>query len=62
MLEYRNGRVERVPLRLKDCHLTTFITRGGFTATCVTPRDSWRFHAILEDFRDKERCVDDTIF
>lgn len=21
-----------------------------------------RFNAILEDFRDKERCVDDTIF
>ena len=59
-----------MPLRPEDRHLTTFITPWGRywylrnPQSFVGARDSYnrRFDAILEDFRDKERCVDDTVF
>ena len=59
-----------VPLRPEDRHLTTFITPWGRYRYLRNPQgfvgagDGYnrRFDAILEDFRDKERCVDETIF
>ena len=58
-----------VPLRESDRHLTTFITPWGRYRYCRNPQgfvgagDGYnrRFDAVLTDFMDKERCVDDTI-
>ena len=59
-----------VPLRDSDRHLTTFITPWGRYRYRRNPQgfvgagDGYnrRFDAVLTDFNDKERCVDDTIF
>ena len=59
-----------VPLREADRHLTTFITPWGRYRYCRNPQgfvgagDGYnrRFDAVLTDFVDKERCVDDTIY
>ena len=59
-----------MPLRPADRHLTTFITPWGRYRYLRNPqgfvgagdRYNRRFDAVLEDFKDKERCVDDTVF
>ena len=59
-----------VPLRESDRHLTTFITPWGRYRYRRNPQgfvgagDGYnrRFDAVLTDFTNKERCVDDTIF
>ena len=59
-----------VPIRQSDRHLTTFVTPWGRFRYCRNPQgfvgagDGYnrRFDAVLADFADKERCVDDTIF
>ena len=58
-----------VPLKRSNRNLTTFITPFGRYRYTRTPQgflssgDSYnrRFDAILSDFKDKERCVDDTV-
>ena len=58
-----------VPLRKSDRHLTTFITPFGRWRYTRTPQgflgsgDSFnrRFNAILSDFPNRERCIDDTV-
>ena len=60
----------RVPLREADQHLTTFITPWGRYRYLRNPQGfagagngyNRRFDAVLADFADKERCVDDTVF
>ena len=59
-----------VPLRKCDRHLTTFITPFGRYRYTRAPQgylssgDGYnrRFSAILEGFKQHERCIDDTIF
>ena len=58
-----------VPLRESDRHLTTFVTPFGRWRYTRTPQgflssgDGYnrRFDAILSDFKQKERCIDDTL-
>ena len=58
-----------VPLRKSDHHLTTFITPFGKWRYTRTPQGylssgdcyNRRFDAILSDFQNKERCIDDTV-
>ena len=57
-----------VPIRKEDRHFTTFITPWGRYRYKVAPQgflasgDAYtqRFDAIITDFRDKVKCVDDT--
>ena len=57
-----------VPIRKEDRHLTTFITPWGRYRYCVAPQgflasgDAYtqRFDAIISDFDNKVKCVDDT--
>ena len=57
-----------VPLREEDRHFTTFITPWGRYRYKVAPQgflasgDAYnhRFHAIISDFANKVKCVDDT--
>ena len=59
-----------VPLHPEDRHLTTFITPWGRYRYLRNPQGfvgagngyNRRFDAILKDLRDKERCINDTIF
>ena len=59
-----------VPIRESDKNLTTFITPFGRWRYIRAPQgfvssgDGYnrRFDAILSEFHNKERCVDDTIF
>ena len=58
-----------VPLRESDRHLTTFITPFGRWRYTRAPQgflssgDGYnrRFAVVLEDFKRKQRCVDDTV-
>jgi len=58
-----------VPIRECDRHLTTFITPWGRYRYCTTPQGyiasgdgySRRFDEIVADFRNKSKCIDDTI-
>ena len=59
-----------VPIRPEDRHLTTFMTPMGMLryarapqgALCSGDAYNQRFDAILANFVDKERCVDDVVF
>ena len=59
-----------MPLRQSDKHLTTFITPFGRYRYTRAPQgfvssgDGYnrRFAAILEGFKQMERCIDDTVF
>ena len=59
-----------VPLRKKDRHYTTFITPVGRWRYTRAPQGflssgdgfNRRFEAVIESFKRKERCIDDTIF
>ena len=58
-----------IPINAEDCHLTTFITPWGRYRYRVAPQGflasgdgySLRFDAIISDFPDKVKCVDDTL-
>ena len=58
-----------VPIKEEDRHVTTFITPWGRFRYCTTPQgflaaqDAYnhRFDLITRDFKNKKRCVDDTI-
>ena len=58
-----------VPIKEEDRHVTTFITPWGRFRYCTTPQgflaaqDAYnhRFDLITREFKNKKRCVDDTI-
>ena len=69
VIDARDG-YHSVSLHKSDRHLTTFITLFGRWRYIRAPQGflssgdghNRRFNAILAEFEQKERCVDDTIF